>query len=301
MQQDYSDQTYSDQEEAAYLPNEKLRQARLDRDITIEEAAYQIGINPRTLGRTERGETIPDPHTRQLLRQFYKKNNDELGFTEQLARKAAMPSRRSALKLVVATAATTAATTVLLEQLVKLLSAPQLPTQTSPNGSSQSAQSQITATATPASQRHWPLLKYDLHTKSSAVRVAQWMLRARSYDVGRSGVDGIFGPSTLTAVKAFQERMSLKDQGEIDGQNWEHLIMPSWKQQRGSQVVALHELLYHKPVDSEAFISENDDTFTDQTENAVRVFQQTYQPRLAVTGKADLDTWCKLVGGDLLS
>jgi peptidoglycan hydrolase-like protein with peptidoglycan-binding domain len=43
------------------------------------------------------------------------------------------------------------------------------------------------------------------------------MLQARQYDIGPTGVDGIFGPMTLFAVKAFQKDHHLSDDGVVNG------------------------------------------------------------------------------------
>jgi peptidoglycan hydrolase-like protein with peptidoglycan-binding domain len=125
------------------------------------------------------------------------------------------------------------------------------------------------------------------------------MLKARNYDLGPSGVDGVFGSYTLAAVQAFQENKGIGVTGKIDDRTWEVLILPSRKRQRGSQVVALHERLYGKIISS-FLAAEPDDTFSDQTEKAVRAFQAKYPSRLVVNGEADLDTWCALLERTLL-
>ena len=60
----------------------------------------------------------------------------------------------------------------------------------------------------------WPLVKRRA-TEIFPVRTLQQLLRARSHPVA---VDGIFGPNTQTAVRNFQQRQGLPQNGVAGGQ-----------------------------------------------------------------------------------
>ncbi|MGV9251129.1 protein kinase domain-containing protein [Streptomyces sp. NPDC003697] len=56
--------------------------------------------------------------------------------------------------------------------------------------------------------------------KGSRVKEVQCILKARGYNVGPSGVDGIFGYDTLTEVKRFQSRHHLQADGQVGVKTW---------------------------------------------------------------------------------
>src|SRR5206468_803603 len=91
--------------------------------------------------------------------------------------------------------------------------------------------------------RIWPHLRYNIHVQSQQVRAMQYMLKARGYDIGPTGVDGVYGPATENAVRSFQEAAHLPPTSGVDDTIWERLIMTSEKGSRGSQVVALQKQL----------------------------------------------------------
>jgi peptidoglycan hydrolase-like protein with peptidoglycan-binding domain len=142
--------------------------------------------------------------------------------------------------------------------------------------------------------RHWPAITYDPNHSVDVVRVIQWMLEVRNYDIGPTGVDGFFGSHTLAAVMAFQMSQHLQDTGEVDDATWEPLIMPSQMGSRGGQVMALQQRLQSLGFLSKQAVNGNFDL---QTEQAVSRFQR--RMHLPEQGEADLNTWCMLVGGIL--
>jgi len=119
------------------------------------------------------------------------------------------------------------------------------------------------------------------------------MLKARGYDLGPSGVDGVYGPMTQNAIRAFQEASHVSQTNGVDNPTWEDLILPSEEGSRGSQVQALQVQLNAHRLVTPAMVVDGD--FGPATEQAVRQFQQINH--LPVTGKADRDVWCLLVGG----
>jgi len=56
--------------------------------------------------------------------------------------------------------------------------------------------------------------------KGSRVKEVQCILKARGYNVGPSGVDGIFGDDTLTEVKRFQSGHHLQVDGQVGVKTW---------------------------------------------------------------------------------
>ncbi|WP_405583876.1 protein kinase domain-containing protein [Streptomyces sp. NBC_01190] len=56
--------------------------------------------------------------------------------------------------------------------------------------------------------------------QNSRVKEVQCVLKARGYNIGPSGVDGIFGADTLTEVKKFQGKHHLKVDGEVGANTW---------------------------------------------------------------------------------
>jgi len=145
--------------------------------------------------------------------------------------------------------------------------------------------------------RHWPAVTPDSRKKVARVRVIQWMLDARGW---RLPVDGIFWVSTENAVMFFQENVNVPVTTTVSNLTWERLIVPSSKEDQetmyhGDQVKALQETLNIYGASPRL---EVDGDFGPLTEAATRHFQQTHH--LIVTGQADLNTWCLLVGGSLL-
>lgn len=52
------------------------------------------------------------------------------------------------------------------------------------------------------------------------VKTAQALLEAAGYDIGKTGVDGIYGGETLSAVRAFQHDRGLSPDGVIGPKTW---------------------------------------------------------------------------------
>lgn len=67
-----------------------------------------------------------------------------------------------------------------------------------------------------------PVLKKG--DKGNAVETVQYLLKDYGYNIGTAGVDGSFGSSTETAVKAFQKKHSLEQTGKVDEQTWNILL-----------------------------------------------------------------------------
>ncbi|BDM69635.1 hypothetical protein HEK616_31220 [Streptomyces nigrescens] len=52
------------------------------------------------------------------------------------------------------------------------------------------------------------------------MKEVQCILRARGYNIGPSGVDGVFGSDTLFEVKRFQSRHHLQVDGQVGTRTW---------------------------------------------------------------------------------
>ncbi len=86
------------------------------------------------------------------------------------------------------------------------------------------------STSTPLAQR--PTLRSA--DTGSCVKVAQQALVSKGYSVGSAGIDGQFGPATLTATKAFQREYSLSADGIIGPLTWGKLGPgPAYNRGRG--------------------------------------------------------------------
>src|SRR5215472_14837124 len=72
-----------------------------------------------------------------------------------------------------------------------------------------------TATISP-----WPLVRQG--DQQHPVRTLQYLLRARGHNVT---VDGIFGPATDAAVRAFQQQKGLAVDGIVGPDTWSALII----------------------------------------------------------------------------
>lgn len=146
----------------------------------------------------------------------------------------------------------------------------------------------------------WPTVD-AAKDQSPLIKVIQWMLISHKrpgmnqlYTLGDTGVDGLAGPATQQAVKDFQQDNHLNPTGVVDTFTWEKLILPSKEGDYGKQVKALQVML--NTYSSLPTLSADRD-YGPITERVVEKFQEMVG--LPKTGEADLNTWCKLVGGQL--
>ena len=65
------------------VPNQRLRYERERRGWSQEKVAREIGTEKKSVGRWERGETIPSPYYREKLCDLFGKSAQELGFVEE--------------------------------------------------------------------------------------------------------------------------------------------------------------------------------------------------------------------------
>jgi len=77
-----------------------------------------------------------------------------------------------------------------------------------------------------------PVLRYG--DTGSCVHVAQSELISKGYSVGTAGMNGVFGPDTLRAVKAFQREYGLTVDGIVGQPTWTQLANgPKYDRARG--------------------------------------------------------------------
>jgi peptidoglycan hydrolase-like protein with peptidoglycan-binding domain len=72
----------------------------------------------------------------------------------------------------------------------------------------------------------WPQLIIEVQQGSAgdAVRAAQSQIRSRGDGANQITIDGIFGPVTDNAVRAFQTLLGLSVDGIVGPQTWNHLV-----------------------------------------------------------------------------
>jgi peptidoglycan hydrolase-like protein with peptidoglycan-binding domain len=139
----------------------------------------------------------------------------------------------------------------------------------------------------------WPLVKRA--QKIFPVRPLQQLLCARNHDVA---VDGIFGPDTEAAVKAFQQSKGLAADGIVGPQTWPQLIVQVKKGSTGDAVRGVQEVItFHDVSDGEGTPIDVDGIFGPITDAWVRGFQTAVGT--AADGIVGPITWRALVSGML--
>ena len=92
----------------------------------------------------------------------------------------------------------------------------------------------MTVTATTVSP--WPLVRQG--DRQHPVKTLQYLLRARGHNLT---VDGIFGPKTDAAVRAFQQQKSLTVDGIVGPNTWSALIITVKQGSQGDAVKGVQE------------------------------------------------------------
>jgi peptidoglycan hydrolase-like protein with peptidoglycan-binding domain len=140
----------------------------------------------------------------------------------------------------------------------------------------------------------WPLVKRAAG-RAFPVRTLQQLLRARQYSLA---VDGIFGPDTEAAVKAFQQSRNLAADGIVGPQTWPKLIVQVKRGDTGDAVRGVQEVMrFHDQSDGEGPPIHVDGIFGPQTDNWVHGFQTAVG--IDSDGIVGPITWRALVSGML--
>ena len=121
----------------------------------------------------------------------------------------------------------------------------------------------------------------------------QYLLRANGRSVT---VDGIFGPNTEAAVRAFQQSKGLAVDGIVGPNTWSALIIQVKRGSQGDAVRAVQEEFRFRAGDPSHAL-QVDGIFGPKTDAAVRGFQQALG--ITVDGIVGPVTWRALVSGML--
>ena len=139
----------------------------------------------------------------------------------------------------------------------------------------------------------WPLVKRG--DRIFPVRPLQQLLRARGQTVA---VDGIFGPRTEAAVKAFQQSKGLGADGIVGPLTWPKLVVQVKRGSRGDAVRGVQEVIkFHDQSNGEGPGVQIDGIFGPRTDAFVRGFQTAVGT--ASDGIVGPITWRALVSGML--
>jgi peptidoglycan hydrolase-like protein with peptidoglycan-binding domain len=144
----------------------------------------------------------------------------------------------------------------------------------------------------------WPVVA--IGQNGHPVKTLQFLLRARGHTVT---VDGIFGPQTGAAVKAFQTSKGLPANGTVEPNSWTALIIQVKKGSSGDAVRGVQEEFQFRNESGDPNQGvQVDGIFGPQTDSAVRGFQHAVSldvPSVAVDGIVGPITWQALISGML--
>jgi peptidoglycan hydrolase-like protein with peptidoglycan-binding domain len=144
----------------------------------------------------------------------------------------------------------------------------------------------------------WPLVREG--DQEHPVQTLQYLLRARGHNVT---VDGIFGPVTAAAVRAFQQQEGLAVDGIVGPATWSALIITVRQGSQGDAVRGVQEEFQFRNLSGDPNQGlQVDGIFGPETDAAVRGFQQALHqdiPSVTVDGIVGPVTWQALVSGML--
>jgi peptidoglycan hydrolase-like protein with peptidoglycan-binding domain len=151
---------------------------------------------------------------------------------------------------------------------------------------------------TAASVLPFPLVRKG--DQNHPVKTLQYLLRARGHTVT---VDGIFGPKTDAAVRAFQQQQGLAVDGIVGPNTWGALIITVKKGSQGDAVRGVQEEFQFRNLSGNPGSGlAVDGIFGPKTDAAVRGFQNALHqdiPSVTVDGIVGPVTWRALVSGML--
>jgi Putative peptidoglycan binding domain len=144
----------------------------------------------------------------------------------------------------------------------------------------------------------WPVVKSGAN--GHPIKTLQYLLRARGHSIA---ADGVFGPNTETAVKAFQASHGLAADGIVAPMAWAALVVQVRKGSQGDAVRGVQEEFQFRNLSGDPSKGPQiDGIFGPATEASVRGFQQALSldiPSVAVDGIVGPVTWQALVSGML--
>jgi peptidoglycan hydrolase-like protein with peptidoglycan-binding domain len=142
----------------------------------------------------------------------------------------------------------------------------------------------------------WPVVQNG--NQGHPIRTLQFLLRAHRHNLA---VDGMFGPVTEAAVKAFQAGKGMTADGIVSPQTWSALIVQVKKGSNGDAVRGVQEEFQFRSGEPGQGLKV-DGIFGPQTDSTVRGFQHALSldiPSVAVDGIVGPVTWQALVSGML--
>jgi peptidoglycan hydrolase-like protein with peptidoglycan-binding domain len=147
---------------------------------------------------------------------------------------------------------------------------------------------------------HWPLTRKD--DRGHPVTTLQHLLRHHGHDIA---ADGIFGPRTDAAVRAFQKDEHLDVDGIAGPHTWSALIVTVRRGDEGDAVRGVQQEAVDRSGDPHHPALVIDGIFGPRTEAYVEGFQEALRDSfpedgIAVDGIAGPVTWRAFVGGFLL-
>ena len=142
----------------------------------------------------------------------------------------------------------------------------------------------------------WPVVQNG--SQGHPIRTLQLLLRARGHNLT---VDGMFGPATEAAVKAFQTSKGMTTDGIMSAQTWSTLIVQVKKGSSGDAVRGVQEEFQFRAGEPGKGLKV-DGIFGPQTDSTVRGFQHALSldvSSVVVDGIVGSVTWQALVSGML--
>jgi peptidoglycan hydrolase-like protein with peptidoglycan-binding domain len=142
----------------------------------------------------------------------------------------------------------------------------------------------------------WPVVQNG--NQGHPIRTLQFLLRAHDHNLT---VDGMFGPATEAAVKAFQAGKGMTADGIMNPQTWSVLIIQVKKGSHGDAVRGAQEEFQFRAGEPGKGLKV-DGIFGPQTDSTVRGFQHALSldiPSVVVDGIVGPVTWQALVSGML--
>lgn len=150
----------------------------------------------------------------------------------------------------------------------------------------------------PGSLSPWPEVRNG--SNGHPIKTLQYLLRARGHTVA---VDGVFGPQTEAAVKAFQASRGLAADGIVGPTVWPALAVEVQRRSQGDAVKGVQEEFQFRNLSGDPSKGlQVDGLFGPLTDAAVRGFQQALSldiPAVQVDGIVGPVTWQALVSGML--
>jgi peptidoglycan hydrolase-like protein with peptidoglycan-binding domain len=144
----------------------------------------------------------------------------------------------------------------------------------------------------------WPFVREG--NQHHPVETLQYLLRAHGHSLT---VDGIFGPKTDAAVRAFQQQKGLAVDGIVGPATWSALIITVKQGSQGDAVRGVQQEFQFRNLSGDPNKGlQVDGIFGPKTDAAVRGFQQALHqeiPSVTVDGIVGPVTWQALVSGML--